>query len=330
MIVSLYWKQCKKPGSTLNPPLTKQLKLGISQAFYKFNEYQFAKFDSNNASVRLRDAMFLTHPKPRTEEEVVLFKKIANQELTTPDTWEVQLSAGADKKETFTRLMEENKLGALAFIRNLRNMASAGVARSQVASYAKRVNIERVLPFRFITAAKYVPQWSDIVEEMMFKCMDKCEKLSGKTVLLVDNSGSMYGPKISAKSELDRSDAAQALAILIKGICEESVVLSFSNAATLIPAHLKGFALVDAIKKSPCGGTYIGQAVAEANKLGYDRIIIITDEQSATGPGKPLTDKAYIINVATYKNGIGYGEWTHISGFSENVVEYISAAESLK
>jgi hypothetical protein len=35
----------------------------------------------------------------------------------------------------------------------------------------------------------------------------------------------------------------------------------------------------------------------------------------------------YVINVASYKNGVGYGRWTHIDGWSESVVEYIRTLE---
>jgi len=34
-----------------------------------------------------------------------------------------------------------------------------------------------------------------------------------------------------------------------------------------------------------------------------------------------------MINVASAKNGVGYGKWTHIDGFSEAVVDYIAELE---
>ena len=39
--------------------------------------------------------------------------------------------------------------------------------------------------------------------------------------------------------------------------------------------------------------------------------------------------KGYVINVASYKNGVGYGKWTHIDGWSESVIEYIRELESI-
>lgn len=113
--VSMYWEGKKSP-------ISNQVKKGLAKAFSKFNEYQLAKWDKNSAAVSLRDVMFLTHPKPADEAQKALFAKVANKTLETPDTWEVELSGGANKKETFTRLMAERKLGALAFIRNLRNI----------------------------------------------------------------------------------------------------------------------------------------------------------------------------------------------------------------
>ena len=54
-------------------------------------------------------------------------------------------------------------------------------------------------------------------------------KLAGKTVLVVDVSGSMTAP-LSARSEMQRTDAAYGLAILLRKIAEELSVYSFSDA----------------------------------------------------------------------------------------------------
>jgi len=72
-------------------------------------------------------------------------------------------------------------------------------------------------------------------------------------------------------------------------------------------------------------GTYLGKAVEELNrKEKYDRLIVITDEQAHDTVPAP-NGKGYVINVASYKNGVGYGKWTHIDGWSESVIEYIRA-----
>lgn len=327
-------------------PLSAQVKKGIAAAFQKFDEYALAKYNRDGAW-KLRDALFLSHSKPidaskkftklerkdgheyelSTHER--LYKRLVDGELVTPDTWEVSLSAGADKKATFERLMEEKKLGALAFIRNLRNMAEAKVSEALIAGYASSVKVERVLPFRFIAAARYVPQWEPILESMMYRCLDGAEKLKGKTVLLVDVSGSM-SHRLSAKSEMLRLDAAYGLGVLLRELCEQVEIFTFSDALACI-APRRGFALRDAMHQSqPHSGTHLGGAVNGLHMNGfaeYSRLIVITDEQSSDAVPAP-NGLGYVINVASNKNGIGYGKWTHIDGWSEAVIQYIIAAES--
>lgn len=323
--LAIYWKDGRQP-------LSAQVKKGLARAFGKFSEYQLAKYNRDEA-VKLRDVMFLTHPRPHDNTAVGaehrgadLYKRLAEGELATPDTWEVSLSAGKDKKETWERLIAEKKLGGLALLRNLRNMTQAGVSNATIAEALRDGNFDKVLPFRFISAAKFVPHLEDVVEKAMLRSLSGAEKLPGKTAILVDNSGSMYGTKVSSKSDIDRSDAACALAILLREICEECLVIGFGNEAAVIPAR-HGFALRDAIKGGPGGGTFTQAAKSLADRHGYDRIIIVTDEQSHESITSP-NGKGYVINVASYKNGIGYGKWTHLDGWSEAVVEYIRAAES--
>lgn len=317
--MAIYWKEgrCK---------IANQVKRGLADAFGKFDAYQLAKYN-RDATIKMRDVMFLTHPKP-SEDRVGLYKGVADNTLESPDTWEVALSGGANKKATFERLMAEGNLGGMAFLRNLRNMQQAGINKRVVADYMQKANFRRVLPFRFIAAARVVPQWEDIIEIGMFRAAAEIEKLPGRTCLVVDNSGSMYGPKVSAKSDIDRSDAACALAVIVREVCENATIISFSTHPVIVPPR-RGFALVDAIKRATeHGSTYTDSALALAEKEGYDRIIVITDEQSHQKVRDPKTDLAYFINVASYKNGIGYGKWCHIDGFSESVLTFIAKYEA--
>lgn len=318
--LSIYWQDGKTAVSN-------QVKKGLAACFNKFNEYQLAKWNKNSAAIKLRDVMFLSHPRPQTDAQAELFKRIASDTLETPDTWETQLSGGADKGETFTRLMNEKKLGALAFLRNLRNMRDSGVSKTLIRSYAQELDVSKVLPFRYIAAARIVPEFEDMLEAMMFRSLATHAKIPGKTVLVIDVSGSMFGTPISAKSDLDRFDAAAALAILCREVCDEVEIYSFSNNAVKV-APRRGFALVEAISKSQGhGGTHLGTSMRTVDSHGaYDRVVVFTDEQSFDRPGVPR-GKGYIVNVAAYQNGVNHGAWTEISGFSEAVVDYIQALE---
>jgi hypothetical protein len=323
--LAIYWAEGKEP-------LSGQVKKGLAAAFTRFDEYALAKYDRANA-VRLRDVLFLCHAKPVDAAQAALWKRLIAGELATPDTWEVALSAGgvtgADKRANWERLLLERKLGALALLRNLRNMHSAGVDEALVLTALDAMRTERVLPFRFLAAARYAPQWEDGLERAMFRAVSGAERLPGRTVLLVDVSGSMVAP-LSRKSQMLRTDAAYGLAVLLREVAEKVVVYTFSGAARRI-APRRGFALRDAMEASmPHGGTNLGAALAfvegEAVREPYDRIVVITDEQSADRVPRPK-GKGYMVNVASAKNGVGYGAWTHIDGWSEAVIEYIRELE---
>ncbi|MCH8491113.1 MAG: VWA domain-containing protein, partial [Oceanicaulis sp.] len=147
--------------------------------------------------------------------------------------------------------------------------------------------------------------------------------LSGKTIVLVDVSISMERP-LSARSDMRRMDAAATLAAVIHGNLR---VFSFSEVVVEVPPR-RGMAGVDAILKSQRhSGTRLGKAVTEINQIPHDRLIVITDEQSADKVPDPVARHAYMINVASARNGVGYHKWTHIDGFSENVLRFIGEHE---
>lgn len=323
-LLALYWKDKRVP-------LAYQLKKGLAKAFCKFDEYQLAKYNRDNP-IKLRDVLFLTHAKPKNEEMAAMWKRLVNKELKTPDTWEVRLSAGEDKQESFVDLLKNGKMGKLAILRNLRNMQESGVPKELVASELHR-NMKEMLPFQYIAASRECPAWEDIIDPAMVKACSLKPKILGKTLVLVDVSGSMDSP-ISNKSKMMRMDAACGMAILLKECCPDAIIFSFSDGLALIPPR-QGMALRDAIVKSQThNGTMMGAAIYAAIKWSgtYDRIIVITDEQShdQIPPVSPFL-KHYILNIASYQNGVGRkDQWTTISGFSEASIDFIREYESME
>ena len=317
--LALYWGERKQP-------LSRQVKLGLAKALQKFDAYQLAKYDRPGA-VKLRDVLFMVHAKPKDKQQAATWKQLAEGTLPSPDTWEVALSAGADKRETFTRLLREKKLGYVALLRNLRNMVEAGVEETLIMDALLDGAVKgKALPFRFVAAARAVPAMEQVLDQAMQRVTESLACLPGKTAVVIDVSGSMDSV-LSRKSDLTRIDAAAALAVLLVAVAQQARVFTFSNMLVEVPSR-KGMALVDAIRVSqPHNGTYLGQALV-ALPGSYDRIVVVTDEQSADAVPAP-NGKGYMINVAGYENGIGYGKWTHINGFSESVVQYIQALETV-
>lgn len=320
-LVALYWRSTGNKHA-----LPKQLKTGLARAFARFDEYALAKYD-REGPVRLRDVMFLTHVKPRDADHEALLKRVAARELAVPDTWEVNLSGGGNKKETFERMLREGKLGYLALLRNLRGMMDAGVDRDLVvAAIIARKGADLIFPFRYVAAARACPQLEPAIDQALCESIASTPRLTGRTAILVDVSGSM-DVALSSRSDLRRIDAAAALASVIHG---DNRVFTFSERFAEVPSR-SGMAGIDAVIRSqPHGGTYLGEAVHVINmQVPHDRLIVITDEQSADRVPDPVAKHAYMLNVASAKNGIGYGRWTHVDGFSEAVIRFLRESEAV-
>src|SRR5689334_20284743 len=88
--ITVYWKDGRVP-------LSAQVKKGLAAALPKFDEYALAKYD-RGGPIQLRDVLFLTHAKPRDDAQAEVWKRLIAGELTAPDTWEVALSSGVDKR----------------------------------------------------------------------------------------------------------------------------------------------------------------------------------------------------------------------------------------
>ena len=338
--LALYWRNGKTP-------LSAQVKKGLALAFKKFDAYQLAKYDRGNV-IRLRDVLFLSHAEPANDDQRLLWKQLVDNELSAPDTWEVALSGGADKKETFERMIRERKLGYLALLRNLRNMVGAGCDLDLVReAILARKGAERVLPFRFIAAAKACPTLEAELDQAMIAGLTATHRLTGRTVIVVDISGSM-GAQLAGKSEMTRMDAACGLAVMLRGACEHaSVYATAGNDSTRVHATgfvppRQGMALRDAMTgmthELGGGGIFLKPCLdfIEAREKVADRLIVITDEQDCAIEKRhspllaaPFGKHNYLLNVASYRNGIGYGPWCHIDGFSEQVLRFVAEHEAL-
>src|SRR5262249_5650952 len=115
--------------------------------------------------------------------------------------------------------------------------------------------------------------------------------------------------------------------VLVREMAENVSLFSFSDRLVEVPLR-RGFALRDALDASqPHNATFLGKAVEDLNRHApCDRLIVITDEQAHDRVPHPKA-KGYVINVVGYRNGVGYGAWTHIDGWSEAVLEYVRELE---
>lgn len=325
--LAMYWLHKKQP-------LSAQVKKGLAKAFTKFNAYQLGKYN-RDAKVKLRDVLFLCHAKPKNKEQAKVWKKLVDGVLESPDTWEVALSSGANKKETFERLIKEGQLGYFALLRNLRNMEQAGCDIKVITKELlneEAVGKSKVLPFRFLAAYNNISnvELKKAVEKSFLTSTSNLPKLNGVTYIVVDVSGSMEGP-LSSKSEMSRMDAAAALAAIIKEH-SNSTVYTFSNELAKVSSKKKGMEFIkDVINSQQHGGTDLRHCLSKLDGDACDRVIVLTDEQSHDGNIDCWAENGYIINMAGYKPSVTYTKgWEVIAGWSDKIVNYINAIEKLK
>jgi hypothetical protein len=218
----------KRTGTKKLNRLSKQLQKGLSTAFNRFDEYQFAKYNRDGA-IKLRDALFLVHPKAKDELQQLLFNKIVNGNLQTPYTWETELSAlgqlNFDSDETkadafrdkWEDLIDSGKLGYMALLRNLRNIQEAGVSYTHFQRVCARladadqVAKAKQFPFRYLAAYR--------------ELINPVTKLPGKS-LLKKMGALLLGNKGYTGELLDALEkAVQASATNIQGFDQETRVL---------------------------------------------------------------------------------------------------------
>ena len=255
LLICYQWRN-KSEGIKKLARLSHQVQIGLQLAFNRFDEYQFAKYNSDSLEVKLRDALFLVHPKAKDEAQQELFNKIVNKTLQTPYTWETELSAlgqakykDADAKkaafaEKWTELVASGKLGYMALLRNIRNILEADVDDSMIKDVAERIgNAHEVLkakqfPFRYLSAYRELRNVSNGKVSMILDSLEDAIEASAQNIngfkkdtrvlLACDVSGSMYTP-VSARSTVRNFDIGLVLAMLLRNRCENVITGIFGD-----------------------------------------------------------------------------------------------------
>lgn len=230
--------------------LSRQIQNGLQRAFNRFDEYQFAKYDRDSFEVKLRDALFLVHPKAKDEKQQVLFDKIVNRQLEIPYTWETELSALGQQKfesetqkqeavrEKWEELINSGKLGYMALMRNLRNMLQADISLLEIQKVASRLSDavqvakSKQLPFRYLSAYREIEKVNSAHTTMLMNALEVAIKCSAKNIegfdentrvlLASDVSGSMWS-SISYRSTIRNYDIGILLSMLFRSRCKQVV-----------------------------------------------------------------------------------------------------------
>ncbi|MCT7356488.1 TROVE domain-containing protein [Streptomyces sp. 15-116A] len=209
-------------------------------------------------------------------------------------------------------------MGAMALVRNLRNFDEAGVSDEVAAQVAARISDpaevarSRQFPFRYLAAYRHAPslRWSYPLEQALGHSLANVPALPGRTLVLVDRSGSMFFSRVSDRSELTRADAAAVFGTALALRAEKADLVEFGSSSQTVRFR-KGESVLKILGRfGDLGGTDTTEAVRRHYKR-HDRVLIVTDEQYAySHHGDPTAQvpadvPVYTWNLAGYRAGHG-------------------------
>lgn len=336
-------------------PFPNAMKREIAEVIKKFDEYGIAKYNGGNKSFKFKDVLRITHPVPQNENQSLLFKKILDDNLETPYTWETELSAKGNTKEVWEELISSGKVGYMALLRNLRNIIESGADVTPVLEKLadpEQVKKSKQLPFRFYSAYKML-KMEGLVNLKVRQALDKAltasieqlPELKGRTLIAIDCSGSM-SYSVSTKSIIKCSDIANVLGCIATRMCEDATVIFF-NHNIYLQRYGKYDSILEAIDnvERPNGGTDMELPIRwaldeDTASRPFDRIIYLSDSEcNRTG---------YVVErgVDEYRRKFNPDVWVHmidlqgygtqqfngnkfnlITGWGDTVFEFIDLAE---
>jgi hypothetical protein len=180
-------------------------------------------------------------------------------------------------------------MGYMALLRNLRNFEKAGISDKSRAYVIKKltdpeeVARSRQFPFRFYSAFKNTESlhYASAIEQALDLSVQNIPSLKGKTLVLVDLSGSMDSP-ISAKSKVTNSQVGALFGAALAARTGEVTLVGFGTTSkeVHIPKGTSVLKLTDSVHNAGVGhGTETFPAI-QKHYDGHKRIVIFTDQQS--------------------------------------------------
>ncbi|MEU1820193.1 TROVE domain-containing protein [Streptomyces roseifaciens] len=208
-------------------------------------------------------------------------------------------------------------MGTMALVRNLRNFDEAGVSDEVAQQVAARiadpeeVARSRQFPFRYLAAYQHAPslRWAYPLERALGHSLENVPRLPGRTLVLVDRSGSMWSP-LSDRSQLNRADAAAIFGTAVAMRAADADLVEFGTTSAPV-AYRRGESVLKVLERfGSLGGTDTTEAVRRHYR-GHDRVLIVTDEQASYHHAGDPTEQVpahipvYTWNLAGHRPGHG-------------------------
>ncbi|MFJ8079316.1 TROVE domain-containing protein [Streptomyces sp. NPDC096205] len=187
-------------------------------------------------------------------------------------------------------------MGLMALTRNLRNFDEAGVGDAVAEQVAARladpeeVRRSRQFPYRFLSAHRMVPsgRWDKALECALAASTANVPALPGRTLVLVDTSGSMLG-QVSAKSMIRHVDVGALFGVALAARGCEVDLWGFADGAfrhELVkggPVLRQTEAFCERVGEVGFGTETVA-ALRQAYR-GHDRVVLVSDMQAFAHPG---------------------------------------------
>lgn len=346
--------------------LPNAMKKGFAAAFGRFDGYQLAKYRGEGRAFKLIDLVNLVHPVPN-ERNAEALRELMADTLRNTATWEAKLTAAgqeaadeAEKTElksaAWAELIQSNKLGYLAMLRNLRNIGEQ--APAYATEVAKRLKNEHqirkalVMPFQYLIAldaldtgaafpAKRVLQ--DALTDALEISLANVPRFEGRTLIVLDDSGSM-ATRVGTKGFASRS-CIQLGSVFAAALYKSNNadLMRFSDEASYVRANSRDSLMTIAeniVRNARAAGTNF-HAIFKVARERYDRIVILSDMQGWMGNVAPTKEfEAYKrrtgANPFVYSFDLaGYGSLQLpedkvfcLAGFSDKVFDLMKLLET--
>lgn len=288
------------------------IKFGVGKALNNFSEYELSKYNRQKGrSVKLRDVLFLTHPKATSAQQQNIFDNLADDTLEIADTWEYARSSGLMTwHDVINNIFHKNGRvnNYMAIMRNLRNcLQDKSVTKEDIMLLCSMISDRNAVlhskqfPFRYFSAYRELQKYdwrlsvngiqyvNDILEALdtaVSYSADNYPKLSGSsTMIAADFSGSM-DDSISGMSSVKRYEVAAVLGMIANRFCGHTLFGIFGDKWKVVPIPktdgvlsntLKARNLVRSVGLSTNGHLAIQYLLD--NGIEVDRIMIFTDCQ---------------------------------------------------
>jgi len=210
-------------------------------------------------------------------------------------------------------------MGYMALIRNLRNFEKAGISDEAKAKVVSRIQDEdevsrsRQFPFRFYSAYKHSSDfgYAGALEKALDMSVANIPVLPGRTLVLIDDSGSMTGGNYSKRSTMTYAEQAKlfgvALAKRNRGRVDARTYSS-EPGPPIVGLERPVLRIMESLPNVG-GATYTNECIHQTYD-GHDRVIVLTDGQAWDGD-----DEIAYIKVPIYTFDIaGYGRVDRASG----------------